>query len=92
MSKPSNETRAAAREILAAISHGTSVMKAPAFFRGLHQRLAAYTPARYAALTKWLHRAGIEHVPSKEQCAAAAKVAKRKHGPLVAPHPVHAEY
>lgn len=92
MPKPSKANRAAAQEILAAMTGGTSKMAAKAFFSGLLRRLTAYTPDRYPAFTKWLSTAGIQHLPSAEQCAAAAKIAKRKHNPLVAPHPVHADY
>ncbi|HVN83780.1 MAG TPA: hypothetical protein VMW17_02945 [Candidatus Binatia bacterium] len=84
----SRETRAAAQEILAAITNGTRVMPAPAFFRGLRRQLSGYKADRYPALIKWLGNAGIQHLPSKEQCAAAAKLARRKHSPLVSPHPV----
>ncbi|HUI28032.1 MAG TPA: hypothetical protein VL403_18265 [Candidatus Kryptonia bacterium] len=92
MPKQSKQSRAAAHEILAAITQGTSKVGAKAFFNGLLRRLTAYKPDRYAVLTKWLRDAGIQHLPSPEQCTAAAKIARRKHGPVVAPHPVRADY
>ena len=92
MPKQTEDTRAAAQEILAAIAHGTKKVAAKTFFAGLLRQLKGYKPDRYAAFTRWLKAAGIRHLPSPDQCTVAAKVARRKHGPVVAPHRVHADY
>ena len=83
---PSNDPSAAVREILAAIAKGTRKVSADQFFSELQQRLRAYKASQYDELAAWLRTAGIRNALTREQAAAAAKVARRKHGGALHPH------
>jgi hypothetical protein len=84
-SKMQDPTKAA-RAIIAAISSGTKKMAARKFFWALHTELCRYKAENYEQFVAFLRGAGVSATPTREQCAAAAKLARAKSNALLAPH------
>jgi hypothetical protein len=91
MDQTPNTSAAVMREVLGAISKGTRKMKADAFFHGLEEQLLEYKKSRYDELVNWLRKAGIKSTPSPEQCADAARLARKRKGAHLHPHATRVE-
>ncbi|MBI4518094.1 MAG: hypothetical protein HY699_20005 [Deltaproteobacteria bacterium] len=82
-----DDPSAAVKELLAAIANGTKKMGPDEFFWELQAQLKKYRPAAHADFAAWLRRAGIRKALTPEQCAVAAKMARKRENAVLAVYP-----